>query len=750
MKPLITSCLLPIVGLLIFTSCSSNPTLPGEYTRHVNKFIGTTAAGCVSPVASVPHGMIQLAPDTRYGGSGYDYRDTTLLGFSHVHKSGGGCGDFLDILFLPLQADYPIDTLATLRAGQFRSPFSHSEESSSPGYYSVALWNGAVKAELTASDRSSVQRYVYSTNGSRPFLVDLQHGSRGACTIEPGMNFDTVFSSRIEQVDEYTIRGYRLTHGWAPEQHVYFYARFSEPIKAIHLYVNDYRAEGITSVEGINLKAILQFADNAAPLEVKSAISSVSMEGAEKNFNAEVENRSFEEIRAEADKRWNKVLKRIRIQTSDPKFKEIFYTSMYNVFLYPMLYSDVDFNYRGPDRQVHNTGGFPYYGGVVGLWDTFRAACPLIAAIARDVMSDYVNTFLAHFDVYGQLPIWTLAGVENFQMIGLHSMPVITNAYLNGVKFDSRRALDAMVASAMKDSCGTSMGYFVGLRNYKRYGYVPFDLEMESVARTLEYAYDDYCIARLAEQMEEHEISSHFAERALNYRNVYDPSSGYMRGKDSKGNWRTPFDPLMSNHRRDDYCEGNAWQWTFFVPHDVEGLASLMGGDDALALRLDSLFTNPHAITGDNVSHDISGLIGQYAHGNEPSHHTAYMYNRVGQPRKTQQYVRQILTTLYDNTPDGICGNDDTGQMSAWFVFSAMGFYPLDPASGRYELGAPLLDQADIELPNGRTFRMVAENLSSDTPYVESVYLNGNKLDRSYITFEEFHQGGELKFIMGK
>lgn len=414
-----------------------------------------------------------------------------------------------------------------------------------------------------------------------------------------------------------------------------------------------------------------------------------------------------------------------------------------------MLFSDVDNRFRGSDSQVHQTDGFAYYGAVIGLWDTFRAACPLIAVLRPDVMEDYIRTALEHFRYAGQLPIWTLAGVETYQMTGIHSMPLITNAYMNGVRnFDTELAMRAMVESAMKDTCGYSMGYFVGLENYKKYGYVPCDMEMESVARTLEYAFDDWAIARFASLTNHPDICKEFRGRSLNYKNVIDPVTLLARGKTKDGLWRTPFYPLRSEHRSDDYCEGNAWQWTFFVPHDIDGLAGLMGGKEVLASRLDSLFTMHSSLEGETVSGDISGLIGQYAHGNEPGHHTIYMYNEVGQPHKTQKYVNEVLTTLYDTTPTGICGNEDTGQMSAWYVFSSLGFYPMDPVSGRYELGAPLFDRAVINLSSGRQFVITAENLSDKNIYVEKVWLNDRSLDRTYITFDELLNGGTLRFKM--
>lgn len=734
-----------IVCVLLVTGCKETGH---SNNRYVNKWIGTASDGRVTPVASVPFGMMQIGADTRSCGSGYHYDDSSVLGFSHLHKSGGGCADFLDILFMPLPLNEAVDG-DRLYSKQYQAALSHQEEKAEPGYYSVNLYNKQLTVELTASRRCGIQRYRYTSGGVIPVVVDLNYGSECACTIQPEHDVDTVYISAFELVDSCTIRGYRFSNGWTPGQQVYFYSRFSSPIKTCALYVDDRRIAETSFAEGRNIKALLSFENECGELTVKTALSSVSMEGAAANLLTEVRDKAFEEVRQAAFESWSRVLGQIEVETDDPKKKELFYTSLHNVMLYPFLMSDVDNRFRGPDYQVHQTDGFDYYGGVVGLWDTFRAACPLLAMLNPEVTNDYVKTLLEHYKYAGQLPIWTLWGIENYQMTGIHSLPVITNAYLNGVRdFDTRLALEAMVTSAMKDTCGYSMGYFVGLENYKKYGYVPCDLEMESVARTLEYAFDDYALARFAEAVGAEQEAVRFMNRSSNYRNVIDPVTLLARGQTKDGGWRTPFDPLASSHRRDDYCEGNGWQWTFFVPHDVEGLASLLGGKKALEARLDTLFSMSSELRGDNVSGDITGLIGQYAHGNEPGHHTIYMYNRVGRPDKTQKYVNQVLTTLYDNTPAGICGNEDTGQMSAWYVFSSLGFYPMNPASGQYELGAPLFRKAVIRLASGKKLVIRADNLSDENIYVDKVYLNGQLLDRTYITFEEVQQGGELRFEM--
>lgn len=745
----LSSFVIILTASLATMSCNTSTETAVDYTAYTNKFIGTGLEGRISPVASVPFGMMQIAPDTRSFGSGYHYEDSTILGFSHLHKSGGGCADFLDILFLPLHPSVSIQQIGNLNSKEYKAEFNHDDEIASPGYYSVNLYNDSLQVELTASRRCGIQRYQYEDNEIIPILIDLEYGSESACTIQPQHDVDTVFASYIEVIDPHTIQGYRISNGWAPNQQIYFYTKLSAPIKDYKLFSENIYLEHAKSAKGENIKLLLSIDNAEKEVVIKTGISAVDINGAKKNLNNEVLNKSFKEIQFEAKKEWNNILSKIEIEANDPKKKELFYTCLHNVMHYPMLFSDIDNRFRGPDAQIHETNGYDYYGAVVGLWDTFRAACPLTAMLFPNIMSDYINTALDHYKYAGQLPIWTLAGMETYQMIGIHAMPMITNSYLNGVTtFDQEYALEAMVNSAMKDTCGYSMGYFVGLQNYKKYGYVPCDLEMEATARTLEYAYDDHAIARYAEKLGKTDVANHFYSRAQNYRNVIDPETMLARGRKSDGSWNTPFNPLQSEHRRDDYCEGNAWQWTFFVPHDIVGLANIMGSNQALENKLDSLFTMTSSIHGENISGDISGLIGQYAHGNEPGHHTIYMYNKLGAPAKTQKYIHQVLNTLYDNTPEGICGNEDTGQMSAWYVYSSLGLYPMDPVSGQYELGTPSFNKATIHLPNDKQFIVTSDKTNDDQYLVKDVYLNNIKLDRTYITFDEVLQGGNLHFEM--
>lgn len=719
-----------------------------DYTAYVNRFIGTDNNGVLTPTAAVPFGMVQCGPNTTESMAGYFYNDSEILGFSHVNKSGGGCSDLHDILFVPLNADR-WDKGDIYPEKGFPTAVDKEKESAAPGYYQVTLDN--VKAELTTTSRCAFHRYTYKESKSNSLAIDLRHGAACACTIVPEDSYDTIMVSNIKVIDEYTVQGTRISDGWADEQHVYFYAKFSKSIAKTELFSYRKKIASDSYADGSNVRSIFtfDFCDDKELL-VKVGISPVSCDGARKNLEKEIQGWDFEKIRANAKRSWNEVLSNFKVETDNLDQKTIFYSSVYNVFLYPTLYSDVDGQFRGSDLKVHTANGFDYYGGVIGLWDTFRAAVPLLTLVKPDIANEYVQTFLEHYKYFGQLPIWTLAGQETFQMLGLHSLPVIADCYFKGIRdYDVEAAYEAMKVSAMKDTCGYSMRYFVGLINYKKYGYVPGDLEVEATARTLEYAYDDYCIAQLAKALGKKKDYKYFMKRSKNYKNVYDKEAGFMNGRLANGEFRSNLNPYASSHRADDFCEGNAWQWTFFAPHDVSGLAKLFGGYDELNERLDDLFSASSNLEGKHASGDISGLIGQYAHGNEPSHHIAYMYNPSGQPWKTQKYVHEILTTQYKNEIGGWCGQDDTGQMSAWYIFSSMGFYPMDPVSQIYEIGSPLFPEVSMKLGNGKTFKVTATNLTNDNIYIQSAKLNGQTFNRSYITFDDLSKGGKLEFVMG-
>lgn len=734
-----------LISALIWFSCSSKE----DYTKYVNQKIGSGKHGKITPAVVVPFGMLQCGPNTREGDVGYNYYDKWIKGFSLVNKRGSGCSDLHDILFVPVSGDQ-WDTIHKVypREG-FPLEFSHDNEIAKPGYYQVKFED--ITTEITATPHCALQRYTYARPGENHMAIDLKHGALGACTIVEEDSYDTVYHSKIRIIDDHTIEGYRISVGWTKEQHVYFHAEFSKPFIFTEGFCNRNECNPDSEIAGTDIRAILTFdLDEGEMLQVKAGISSASCAGARKNLDAEIPDWDFEKIKNEAGTLWNKELARFRIKTKDPLKKELFYTCVYNVSVYPMQYSDIDGNFRGPDHKIHNVTDFRYFGGVIGLWDTFRASIPLLTLVRPDIMSEYYKTFLGHYKYFGELPVYVLAGEETFCMIGVHSIPVLADWYMKGLKnYNAEEAYDAMKVSLMRDTIGFTMRYFQGFLNYKKLGYVPADLEAEATARTLEYAYDDWCMAQMAKAMGKDEDYKYFSERALNYRNVFDKNAGFMNGRFVNGEFRPGLDPFHSRHRRDDFCEGNAWQWTFFVPHDIAGLGELLGGKDALITKLDSLFAVKSTLAGEQASGDITGLIGQYAHGNEPSHHIAYMYNYLGQPWKTQKFVNQILTTLYDNTENGICGDEDTGQMSAWYVFSSMGLYPMNPPSQRYDIGSPLFDEVSMTLGNGETFTVKTRNLSNKNIYIQSAKLNGKSLNEPYITYNDIIKGAKLEFIMG-
>ena len=538
-----------------------------DLTRYVNQFMGSSRAskGHLRPIASVPFGMVQLGADTRLGGPGYMWDDQSILGFSHTHMVGGGCNDYMDILFMPVVADTFLEAKAEDMRQAYGSRFSHDSELSLPGYYRVLLQDENIQAELTASARCAAHRYTYPEGAARKLLIDLKHGARGDCTIVREDSKTIVHDSFLRQTDPYTVEGYRGTSSWAKYQHVYFVAEFSEPIDALKIFSN---GEAVTERElnGTNLQAILEFGGASRPLEIKVGISPVSIEGARKNLEAELGDSGFDDVYARAVQKWEAQLSKFQIETDDEDIRTIFYSCLHNVFSYPMLYSDVDGKFRGPDHEVHQADGFGYYAGVLGLWDNFRAANPLLSIANPRIANEQVQTFLTHYKICGLLPIWTLAGHETLTMIGYHAMPVIADAYYKGIRdYDAVAVFEAMKASAAKDEFGLSMRRMMGAKNYKKYGYIPADLEYESVAQTLEFSYDDWCIAQMAKMLGRDEDYDTFMERSKSYRHVIDPETKFARGRMTDGSWRTPFDPRASFHRRDDYCEGTAWQWTFFA-----------------------------------------------------------------------------------------------------------------------------------------------------------------------------------------
>ena len=696
----------------------------------VNPFIGTDFTGNTYPGAQVPFGMVQLSPDNGLPGwdriAGYFWPDSTIAGFSHTHLSGTGAGDLYDISFMPVMLPYR-EAEAPLG---IHSKFSHEEESASAGYYKVRLSDYDIQVELTATPRCGVQRYTFPKGDAAVFL-----------NLRKALNWDATVDTHVEQVDSVTIRGYRFSNGWARGQRVFFCTRFSRPL-AMSLDT----AAILTGGKRTGTSVIARFdfqAEAGEQLVVSTALSGVSMDGAMRNLQAEVPEDDFDKCLAAAREAWDRQLGRIEVRCEDRDEKVKFYTAFYHAMLAPTLYSDVDGAYLGPDRQEHRTEGWDNY-GTFSLWDTYRAAHPLYTLVAPERVDDMVNSFIAFYEQNGRLPVWNMWASETDMMIGYHAVAVIADAYLKGIGgFDAEKALEACVATANLDD-------YRGIGAYKKLGYVPCDLKDPhnaddwSLSKTLEYAYDDHCIARMAEKMGRTDIAEEFYRRAQNYRNVYNPETGFMQPRDSRGHFVEPFSP-------DDYtphiCESNGWQYFWSVQHDVEGLIELAGGKERFAQKLDSMFTY-HPGEDDELPIFSTGMIGQYAHGNEPSHHVIYLFNAVGQPWKTQQYAARVMHELYLNTPAGLCGNEDCGQMSAWYVFSAMGFYPVDPVSGRYELGTPLYPEVKLHLADGKTFTVRANGVSRENCYVKSVKLNGVPYDKTYITHEQILSGGVMEIKM--
>jgi len=698
--------------------------------------------------------MVQLSPDTDTScvirdcyshAAGYLYTDPTIEGFSHTHFSGAGHSDLGDILVMPVSGDDVAMDPGTPEAPGYRSPFTHASEVAHPGYYAVTLDGPSVRAELTAATRIGVHRYTFPRGRAAHLIVDL----RSSLYNYPGK----VLWSGLHLRPDGTLTGFRETRGWAPGRKLYFAMRFSAPLED-HAFVNRetdvaYRgfsapgrgSDAVAERLGRALVARLDFGTLDRPLEVRVGISGVDEAGAIANLDAEPGN--FDAVRAHTEAAWDEALGAVQIEAPAPMRTNL-YTALYHSLMAPSVWSDADGRYRGTDDQVHTAEGYTFRSSF-SLWDTFRAEHPLLTLIQPErTTSDVVNSLIAsqQQSPYGILPVWQFAGRETWTMIGYHAVPVIADAYLKGIRgFDENAALDAMVASAEYAPYG-------GLGDYMRMGYVPIDREPEGASKTVEYAYDDWTIARMAREMGRTDIAHRFERRAGYWRNSFDRRSGWLRARLANGAFREPFDPTAINYGS-DYTEGNAWQYSWFVPQDQAGLFRLLGGDARAIARLDSMFDYDVSTLDYSHAEDISGLIGQYIHGNEPSHHVAYLYVYAGAPWRTQERLRQIVESQYRPTPEGLTGNDDLGQMSAWLVFTALGFYPVAPGSNEYVIGRPFVSHATINLANGRRFAVTADNLSDANHYVQSVTLNGQPLTRSYITDREIREGGALHFVMG-
>ncbi|HSP87658.1 MAG TPA: GH92 family glycosyl hydrolase, partial [Ignavibacteriaceae bacterium] len=731
---------------------------PSEY---VNPFIGTNNMGHTFPGAVVPFGMVQLSPETdtvlynkdkgynpevyRYC-SGYQYEDKTIVGFSHTHFSGTGHSDLGDFLIMPTVGELKLNPGTKDNPGSgYRSKFSHKNEEAHPGYYKVNLDDYNIEAELTATERVGLHKYTFPESKDAHIILDLTTGI---------YNYDDkVVWSFVRVENDTLITGYRQTNGWARTRYVYFAMSFSKPVKSYGLKNNEeliYKGfwrkwnqdENFPERAGHKVVCYFNFeTEKNEEIMIKFALYGVSIEGAKQNLMAEIPGWDFKEIKNQAKEKWDKELSKILIEGEEKKIN--FYTAMYHSFLSPVIFQDVNGDYRGLDQNIHKAEGFTNH-TIFSLWDTYRALHPLFTIIQQQRTDDIINSMLTHYEqsVHKILPVWSHWANENWCMIGYHSVPVIIDAYMKGIRnFDVQKAFDAVISSANYDA-------YDGIGYYKKFGFVPEDLNTNSASKTLEYAYDDWTIYKFAESLGENNFADEFKKRAAYYKNIFDPQTKFMRAKNSNGNWKDPFDPLSTAGQ--GYIEGNAWNYSLYVPHDVKGFINLLGGKEKLITWLDSLFTMEIHEKYFAESEDVTkvGAIGNYIHGNEPSHHVPYLYCYAGKPWKTQEKVHEIMNKMYRNATDGLCGNDDCGQMSAWYIFSALGFYPVTPGSNEYVIGSPFVKEVIINLENGNSFKIIAENYSDKNIYVEDIFLNNEKINRYFITHKEIINGGELKFIM--
>ena len=678
--------------------------------------------------------MIQVGPQNIHKGwdwcSGYHYSDSIVIGFTHTHLSGTGCADLGDILLMPYTGD-----VRTSRgsqediSGSCSSYYSHDNETVRPGYYSLTMDNG-IGVELTATERVALHRYTYPAGQTPRLLINLQEG-----------NGDTAYETSLTKVDDYTIEGYRFSSGWSRHK-VYFCLRSEQPIASIALFEGDApAADKSETITGRGVKGVVTFADDPTQVALRMAISSVSCQNARLNMDAETDGFQFAKVERQATDKWNRRLSQIKVEGGDPRTEKIFYTAMYHAMIAPTIYCDVNGQYRGIDDKVRTADGWTNY-SCFSLWDTYRTLNPLLTILSPSMVNDIVRSFLSIYDEQGKLPIWTLVGGETNCMPGYSSVPIIADAYLKGIRsYDAGKALDAMVATATNPAQN-------GVPYLLEKGYIPCDKVHEATSIALEYAADDWGTALMAKEMGRTDLYEEYMRRGHAYETYFDRTLNYIRPKMDDGSWRTPYDPFKSVHSVGDFTEGTGWQYTFFVPQHPEGLIALMGGDDAFVTKLDSLFS-VEGDMGAEASSDISGLIGQYAHGNEPSHHVAYLYPYAGQQWKTAEKVRYIDREFYTDSPDGIIGNEDCGQMSAWYIMSAMGFYQVNPSNGVFVFGSPLFPSLTLRLENGRSFTVTAEGNSDTNIYIQSATLNGQPYEKSYITYDDIMSGGELHFVMG-
>ena len=725
---------------LLLSVCAFSLTLAtlqaGEITKYVNPFIGTGAidgglSGNNYPGATSPFGMIQLSPDPseapNWGdASGYDYNRSTIFGFSHTRLSGTGASDLIDVTLMPTSS------------GRTSSTFTHDEEKASPGYYQVMLKDENINVELTTTQRNGIHRYQYPAGKDAEVILDMDHSA------DKGSWGRRIINAQIRILNDHAVEGYRIITGWAKLRKIYFYMEFSSPILTSTLRDGGRVHENTAVVNGTNLHGCFRFGKlNGKPLTCKVALSSVSMENARQNMEQEAPHWDFDRYMAAADADWEKQLGKIEIKGTEVQ-KEIFYTALYHTMIQPNIMSDVNGEYMAADYTARKVGDNETHYTTFSLWDTFRASHPLYTLLEPERVTDFVKSMIRQYEYYGYLPIWQLWGQDNYCMIGNHSIPVITDAILKGIPgIDVEKAYEAVYNSSVTSHPNSPFEV------WEKYGFMPENIQTQSVSITLEQAFDDWCVAQLAEKLNKDADYERFHKRSEYYRNLFHPKTKFFQSKNDKGEWIEPFDPYQyGGNGGHPFTEGNAWQYFWYVPHNIQALMELTGGTKAFEQKLDTFFTSNYK--SEQMNHNASGFVGQYAHGNEPSHHVAYLYNFAGQPWKTQKYVSHILNTLYNNTSSGYAGNDDCGQMSAWYVFSAMGFYPVNPADGRYIIGSPLLDECTLKLAGNKDFHIRTIRKSPEDIYIQSVTLNGKKHKDFFITHQDIMNGGTMVFKMGK
>ena len=725
---------------LLLSVCAFSLTLAtlqaGEITKYVNPFIGTGAidgglSGNNYPGATSPFGMIQLSPDTseapNWGdASGYDYNRSTIFGFSHTRLSGTGASDLIDVTLMPTSS------------GRTSSTFTHDEEKASPGYYQVMLKDENINVELTTTQRNGIHRYQYPAGKDAEVILDMDHSA------DKGSWGRRIINAQIRILNDHAVEGYRIITGWAKLRKIYFYMEFSSPILTSTLRDGGRVHENTAVVNGTNLHGCFRFGKlNGKPLTCKVALSSVSMENARQNMEQEAPHWDFDRYVAAADADWEKQLGKIEIKGTEVQ-KEIFYTALYHTMIQPNTMSDVNGEYMAADYTARKVGDNETHYTTFSLWDTFRASHPLYTLLEPERVTDFVKSMIRQYEYYGYLPIWQVWGQDNYCMIGNHSIPVITDAILKGIPgIDVEKAYEAVYNSSVTSHPNSPFEV------WEKYGFMPENIQTQSVSITLEQAFDDWCVAQLAEKLNKDADYERFHKRSEYYRNLFHPKTKFFQSKNDKGEWIEPFDPYQyGGNGGHPFTEGNAWQYFWYVPHNIQALMELTGGTKAFEQKLDTFFTSNYK--SEQMNHNASGFVGQYAHGNEPSHHVAYLYNFAGQPWKTQKYVSHILNTLYNNTSSGYAGNDDCGQMSAWYVFSAMGFYPVNPADGRYIIGSPLLDECTLKLAGNKEFHIRTIRKSPEDIYIQSVTLNGKKHKDFFITHQDIMNGGTMVFKMGK